>query len=133
MLINPEINLGLIKRESVREYKIKRRKQKSFISKILNNVVYRAAILFVMIVLSADQLCHSTGQGRAAQGRAAQGRAAQGRLEAFSLAENVQLQTTSSDRLGVELLTITQREQDQILTPNIQQWKKSQVQRNGTS
>ena len=100
--------------------------------KILKNVVYRAAILFVMIVLSADQLCHSTGQGRAAQGRAAQGRAAQGRaaqgrLEAFSLAENVQLQTTSSDRLGVELLTITQREQDQILTPNIQQWKKSQV------
>ena len=83
--------------------------------------------MFVMIVLSADQLCHSTGQGRAAQGRAAQGRAAQGRLEAFSLAENVQLQTTSSDRLGVELLTITQREQDQILTPNIQQWKKSQV------
>ena len=85
-----------------------------------------------MIVLSADQLCHSTGQGRAAQGRAAQGRAAQGRaaqgrLEAFSLAENVQLQTTSSDRLGVELLAITQREQDQILTPNIQKWKKSQV------
>ena len=73
-----------------------------------------------MIVLSADQLCPST----TAPG---QGRAGQGRLEAFSLAEKFQLQTTSSDRLGVELLTITQREQDQILTPNIQQWKKSQV------
>ena len=76
--------------------------------------------MFVVIVLSADQLCPSTTATE-------QGRAGQGRLEAFSLAENVQLQTTSSDRLGVELLTITQREQDQILTPNIQQWKKSQV------